>query len=192
MKPNKSTGFVWLSILVIQGLLLTITASRLFMTRQSVLGMDECIPCQAVTMIQHEAGLWALVWLLLALASWSIRPLRWFCVAVIWLLIMILIADVTTLQQFSLRLLLADILKFGQQPMFIVEYLQNLLGWLWIPLTLVAVFGLPWMIFFYHSEPAFDHSCETGTIGDVRVVLAGIYLTRQNCTPSAMDLPQPA
>lgn len=148
MKPNKSTGFVWLSILVIQGLLLSITAARLFMTRQSVLGMDECIRCQAVTMIQHEAGLWALVWLLLALASWSIRPLRWFFVVVIWSLIMILIADVTTLQQFSLRLLLADIFKFGQQPMFIVEYLQNLLGWLWIPLTAAAIFGLPWILFF--------------------------------------------
>jgi len=61
---------------------------------------------------------------------------------------MILIADVTTLQQFSLRLFLADILKFGQQPMFIVDYLANMLGWFWIPLTAIAIFGLPWLIFF--------------------------------------------
>lgn len=147
-KTDKNTGAVWRSLLVIQALLLSITAARLWLTRQSVLGMDDCVSCQAITMVQHEAGLWLLVWLLLALASWSIRPLRWICVAFVWVLVLILVADVTTLQQFSLRLLLADIFKFGQQPMFIFEYLQNLLGWWWIPLTGLAVFGLPWMIFF--------------------------------------------
>ncbi len=147
-KPDKSTPYVWLSLLTIQAVLLAITAARLYMTRQAVLGMDECISCQAITMIQHEAGIWALVWLLLAIATWSFRPLRWFCVAVVWFLIMILLADITTLHQFSLRLFLVDIFKFGQQPLFIVGYLQNLLGWLWIPLTALALIGLPWMVLF--------------------------------------------
>jgi lipoteichoic acid synthase len=147
-KTDKRNRFVWLSLLSIQVLLLAITVARLYMTRQAVLGMDECISCQAITMIQHEAGLWALVWLLLALASWSFRPLRWLCVAVVWSLIMILVADVMTLQQFSLRLFLTDIFKFGQQPVFIIEYLQNLLGWFWIPLAAIAIIGLPWLMLF--------------------------------------------
>ncbi len=148
MKANRNKPHTWLSILVIQALLLAITVARLVITRHSVEGMDECISCQAITMIQHEAGLWLLLWLLLLLASWSIRPLRWFCVAAVWSVVMILIADVMTLQQFSLRLFLADIFKFGRQPMFIVEYLQNLLGWSWIPLAVVLIIGLPWLMFF--------------------------------------------
>ncbi|MGA9574633.1 MAG: sulfatase-like hydrolase/transferase, partial [Lysobacterales bacterium] len=77
-----------------------------------------------------------------------IRPLRWICVATTWFFVLVLVADVMTLQQFSLRLYLADILKFGQQPVFIVEYLQNLLGWLWIPLGAIVVIGLPWLLSF--------------------------------------------
>ncbi len=99
-------------------------------------------------MVQHEAGLWALLWLLLLLASWPIRPLRWFFVFAAWFSVVILVADVMTMQQFNLRLYLADILKFGQQPMFIVGYLQNLLGWSWIPLCAILVIGVPWLVFF--------------------------------------------
>jgi hypothetical protein len=144
MKANRNRPPAWLSILIIQTLLLAIMAARLMMTRRSVEGMDECISCQAITMVQHEAGLWLLLWLLLLLASWSFRPLRWLCVAAVWMVVVVLIADVLTLQQFSLRLYLADIFKFGLQPAFIVEYLQNLLGWSWIPLVAILLVGLPW------------------------------------------------
>lgn len=146
MTADRNKPRAWLAILVIQVLLLAITGARLLMTRHSVEGMDQCLSCQAFTMVQHEAGLWLLLWLLLLLASWPVRYLRWFCVAVVWFVIMILIADVVTLQQFSLRLYLADIFKFGRQPVFIVEYLQNLLGWYWIPFAAFLVIGLPWLL----------------------------------------------
>ena len=146
MMVNKRKPRAWLAILIIQVLLLAITAARLLMTRHSVEGMDQCLSCQAVTMIQHEAGLWLLLWLLLLLASWPVKLLRWFCVAVVWFVIVVLVADVMTLQQFSLRLYLADIFKFGRQPAFIVEYLQNLLGWYWIPFAALLIAGLPWLI----------------------------------------------
>jgi len=146
MIANSNRPRAWPAILVIQVLLLAVTAARLLMTRHSVEGMDQCLSCQAVTMVQHEAGLWLLLWMLLLLASWPFRLLRWFCVAVVWFVVVVLIADVMTLQQFSLRLYLADIFKFGRQPVFIVEYLQNLLGWYWIPSAALLVIGLPWLL----------------------------------------------
>lgn len=148
MKANRNRSVAWLSILVIQALLLAVTAARLWATRQSVEGMDQCLSCQTLTMVQHEAGLWILLWLSLLLASSPLRPLRWLCVLGFWFFLLILIADVMTLQQFSLRLYLADVFKFGMQPAFIIEYLQNLLGWSWIPLTAMLVIGLPWLLLF--------------------------------------------
>jgi phosphoglycerol transferase MdoB-like AlkP superfamily enzyme len=134
----------WLFIIFSQAVLITLALLRLYLVRQSVQGADACLPCQASTLIQHEAGLWALAWLLLILTSTQLRIFRIFFISTLWFLILILLADIFTLQQFGLRLYLADVLKFGKQPQFFVDYMHNLLGWFWVPLSIAVIIALPW------------------------------------------------
>lgn len=145
MKPSPQRLAPWIVIVLVQASLVGLAAVRLLLTRQSVLGLDECLDCQATTLVQHEAGLWALIWaaLLAMTARWW--PLRVAATAALWVLLMLLAADLVILQQFGLRLYLADVFKFGQQPRFIVEYLDGLLGWWWIPALLLLAGALPWL-----------------------------------------------
>ncbi|MBT8041342.1 MAG: LTA synthase family protein [Gammaproteobacteria bacterium] len=143
-KRVATTHRAWLFILLTQATLVALAFARLHLVRQSVQGADECFSCQASTLIQHESGLWVLVWLLLTLASTQIRAIRILFISVLWSLILVLLADIFTLQQFGLRLYLADVLKFGQQPQFFVDYMHELLGWLWIPLLFTVIIALPW------------------------------------------------
>jgi len=136
---------VWANVLLLQAVLVSLALWRLFEIRQSVLGVDECLSCQAATLLQHEAGLWAIAWLTLAFATWSGRFLRILPVTVFWLLILVLTADALALGHFGLRLYLADIFKFGQQPQFVFDYLRQAAGWFWVPVILLLATGLPWL-----------------------------------------------
>jgi hypothetical protein len=134
----------WLFIILTQAVFLALAFLRLYLVRQSFQGADECLSCQASTLIQHESGLWVLAWVLLTLASTQIRILRIAFMSMLWCLILLLLADIFTLQQFGLRLYLADVLKFGKQPQFFVDYMHELMGWFWIPLLFMVVIALPW------------------------------------------------
>jgi hypothetical protein len=144
-KPPGRRLPAWATVLWLQAILVSLALWRLYEIRQSVLGVDECLSCQAATLLQHEAGLWAIAWLMLALATWSGRFLRILPVTVFWLLLFFLAADALVLGQFSLRLYLADIFKFGQQPQFVVDYLRQAAGWFWLPMALLVLAGLPWL-----------------------------------------------
>lgn len=135
----------WPIIVILQAGLLAVALARLLLTRQSVLGLDECLECQAATLVQHEAGLWALAWVLLLVMTASLRVARVAAAAMFWGLMLLLAGDLVTLQQFGLRLYLADVFKFGQQPRFIVGYLNEAAGWLWIPALAVLAGLLPWL-----------------------------------------------
>ena len=131
-------------IAAFQALLLGIALARLAATRASVLGLDECLACQAATLLQHEAGLWALAWLLLLGATAAWRAVRFAAVGALMVLLLVLVADLVTMDQFGLRLYLADAFKFGQQPRFIVAYLDDAAGGLWVPLLLGVAVLAPW------------------------------------------------
>jgi hypothetical protein len=143
-RPNHNSAAL-VFIAVTQLLLLGLALFRLVQTRQSALGADACLGCQSATLLQHEAGLWALIWLLLLLVSLKARAAQAFSLTALWGLLLILIADVMTLQQFGLRLYLPDVLIYGRQPRFIVDYLQKLDWWQWLPVA-AAVFAVPWMV----------------------------------------------
>ncbi len=146
MRKSLSQGAVTLiSILAAQVLLLAIALYRLVRTRESAQGLDPCLSCQSSTLLQHEAGIWAAVWLLVLLISLRLRALRLLSLSALWALLLILIADVMVLQQFGLRLYLPDILTYGQQPQFVLGYLKNLSWYLWLPLLAVVV-ALPWLL----------------------------------------------
>lgn len=144
-KPAAYNAAALAFIVVTQLLLLAVVLSRLVQTRASALGADACLACQSATLIQHEAGVWAFIWLLLLLTTLNARAVRALSLIVLWGLLLILFADVIVLQQFGLRLYLPDILAYGQQPRFIVDHLQKLGWWLWLPMA-VAIVGLPWLV----------------------------------------------
>jgi lipoteichoic acid synthase len=144
-KPATRNAAALVFIAVTQLLLLAIALFRLVQTRESALGADACLGCQSATLVQHEAGIWAAIWLLLFLLSLQARTLKVFSTTALWALLLILVADVMVLQQFGLRLYLPDVLTYGQQPRFIVEYLQELGWWLWLPLS-VTIVALPWIV----------------------------------------------
>lgn len=144
--PVPTTGRAWVFIILTQTVLIALALLRLYLVRQSVQGADECLFCQASTLIQHESGLWALVWLLLTLASTQVRIVRLVFVGVLWVLIMLLLADIFALQQFGLRLFIADAVKFGKQPQFFIDYMHELLGWFWLPLLFSVIVVVPWFI----------------------------------------------
>jgi phosphoglycerol transferase MdoB-like AlkP superfamily enzyme len=144
-KPVTRNAAALVFIAVTQLLLLGIALFRLVQIRESALGADTCLGCQSATLVQHEAGIWAAIWLLLFLLSLQARTIKVFSTTALWALLLILIADVMVLQQFGLRLYLPDVLTYGQQPQFIVDYLQQLEWWLWLPLS-VTIVALPWMV----------------------------------------------
>jgi hypothetical protein len=144
-KPASYNAAALAFVAVTQLLLLGIALFRLVQTRQSALGADACLGCQTATLVQHEAGIWAAIWLLLLLVSLKARTIRVFSTTALWGLLLILVADVLVLQQFGLRLYLPDVLTYGQQPRFIVDYLQKLQWWLWLPLAATIV-ALPWIV----------------------------------------------
>ena len=144
-KPAAHNAAALAFIVVTQLLLLAVVLFRLVQTRASALGADACLACQSATLIQHEAGVWAFIWLLLLLTTLNARAVRALSLIVLWGLLLILFADVIVLQQFGLRLYLPDILAYGQQPRFIVDHLQKLGWWLWLPMA-VAIVGLPWLV----------------------------------------------
>ncbi len=163
-KRVVTTRRAWLFIIFTQALLVALALLRLYLVRQSFQGADECLSCQASTLIQHESGLWVIVWLLLTLASTQIRTVRIVFIGLLWSLILILLADIFTLQQFGLRLYLADVLKFGKQPQFFVDYMNELLGWFWIPPLLVAIIAIPWFTFVLAGKHLANWQARTGLL----------------------------
>jgi len=144
-KSLSQSATTLISIVAAQMLLLGIALYRLAQTRESAQGLDPCLGCQSSTLLQHEAGMWAAVWLLILLISLRLRVLRLLSLSALWALMLIMIADVMVLQQFGLRLYLPDILTYGQQPRFVLGYLRNLDWFLWLPLVVLLI-ALPWLL----------------------------------------------
>lgn len=146
--PPSSTGAIT-GLLVLQAVLLGLVGVRLWLTRQSELGHDPCLSCQAATLVQHDAGLWVLVWAGLLLAGVLAGRARWLA-APGWVLAVAVLAllavDVAVLWAFDLRLFLADVFKFGGQPGYVVDYLVQHLGYAGLAAGLLALGVAVWAL----------------------------------------------
>lgn len=126
------------AMLVALALWLAATAARFVLTRRQVVAQDPCELCQFATMLQHDALLWLGFWLLTFVATLGRLPAVLASAGLVALSSVVLI-DLFTLDQFGMRLYLADVLKFGAAPRFAVDYLGQGDGWQWLLVAAIAL-----------------------------------------------------
>ena len=140
-------------------LLLAAFGLRAWITATTLLDRGDCGSCLAAASVQHDLGLLALfvaltvAWLLLP------RTLAWLAAALQGLLLLAIVADLVTLSNFSLRLSLRDVLKFGAELQAVFGYtfarLFSAEGLLAL-LALLALLGfwLGWLRHLWRGRPA--------------------------------------
>ncbi len=161
----------WRVALALQAALVALTLVRLAVTRESAFGVDPCLSCQAVTLVQHDAGLWALAWGVLLVAALGATWLRVTGVIVFIALFLLMVADTLVMALYGMRLFLGDLVKFGAQPGAVLLVGHQSIGVTGLLAGVVAVIVVAWLAVRATRGPG-----ATGRLAVLLAVCAGAYL----------------